>query len=455
VERVYGFIKAQRLVDKGKRVLVGVSGGPDSVALLLILRELERRLGCGIAVGHLNHMLRGREAFEDEEFVRKFCEERGIEFYCQRRDIGEIARRVGGSIEEVARKVRYDFLADCAREAGARFVAVGHTKDDLVETVLMSLIRGTGLEGLAGIPKKRPLGEGVILVRPILCLWREEVVKYLEKKGVPYRVDRTNLEPCVRRNKIRLELIPYLETFNPRVKEALARLAEIVEEENNFMDEMARQVLENSGFSGEGIWAIKREDVKGLHRGLVRRILKCAFEDFGVEVGFESVAKFMDLLYKGRGSFTLPRDVQASCQYGWLILAREVGDFEYNLTVPGEVFIKEVGVKIRAEFAPLEEADFSEETVAYLDSDTLQMPLRVRNWRRGDKFHPYGMKGSKKLHDFFIDEKIPHPFRKRIPLLLSGDEIAWVAGFRVGDRFAVRESTKKLVRVSLEVGFPL
>ncbi|HHT9121049.1 MAG TPA: tRNA lysidine(34) synthetase TilS, partial [Candidatus Hypogeohydataceae bacterium YC41] len=456
--RVKAFISREGVLGQGDGAVIAVSGGPDSVALLRLLYDLNESKGWGwkLHVAHLNHMLRGEESEEDERFVRELASSLGLSFTCKKVDVKQEAARERCAIEEAARRVRYSFFEELARELGIKVVAVGHTADDNVETVLHRIIRGTGLAGLAGIPLVREIshGSGIRLIRPLLTTWRQEILDYLQEKGLSYRIDSSNLQMSHLRNRIRLELLPLLGKYNPRVKEALVRLSEDVGREYAVLEEEARRIL-SEGLSQEGMnYILDISPLKGQPSFLQHLVFREVLSQIGLplkKVDSKHYEGLSSLVEGWSGPVSLPLGWEAEgkeCKIiftGWPVRRRFYpkhnnpetvliapgttklsNDFEIKaevINVPGDAPVGDPWQKFLENF---KHTKTPEEEV--FDFDKLELPLTVRTRRPGDRFWPLGADGEKKLKDFFIDEKIPRPRRDDWLLVCDGKHPIWVVG---------------------------
>jgi tRNA(Ile)-lysidine synthase len=456
-ELVLRTIKRYGMLSKGDRVVVGISGGPDSTALLLILCELAEDFDLFIHAAHLNHMIRGEEADRDEDFVRDLCGRMGIGITCKRVDVLQLKRSLGISEEDAGRRARYEFLSSVAEDIGANRIALGHTADDQAETVLMRILRGCGIEGLKGIPPVRGM-----IIRPLIEVSASEIRGYLEGKGVTPRIDSTNLIPKYLRNRIRNELFPILLSYNPRIKSSLARLAELAMEEDEYMRSLAIQILDGISSKGNGI-AIDRSALEGIAIPLRRRVIREAIRRVKGDlrrVDYQHIQLLLDppsLPF----SLDLPDGIKAELSEKDLKI-RRVREAEpppppVDLFPPGFFELPEWGCAIRMDI--VDRGEISEEemrsggkTKAFMDLDKLSLPLLLRAREKGDRIRPFGMKGTKKVKEIMIEEKIPRDKRDRWPIICSGGKVAWVVGKRSSEDFKVTDETRRVLVV--EVFYP-
>jgi tRNA(Ile)-lysidine synthase len=457
-------IEYHHMVERGDRVLVAVSGGPDSVALLDVLVTLRSDRDLNLHVAHLNHLLRP-DAAADAEFVRALAAERGLPVAIESADVRALAAREKRSIEEAARNVRREFLLRTAKTVQADRVALGHHADDRVETVLMRILRGTGVDGLAGIRPVTPP-----FIRPLFDATRAQIEAYISDRGLPYREDPSNRDPAFLRNRIRHEIVPLLEHVQPGFRAAVLRLAELAWKDRSYLLMQSALLLREQvlvehspGRVALRLAALSRIDSPALRWRVVRDALRF-FPAGSTDIEQTHIEAIMRLAAEGKSGdlIHLPRGIIAERGYGVLIL--RVGEAaadepvgEFVLEVPGETAVMSLNVTIVAELLsraaalpPVEEPP----NVAQLDYSATPEPLLVRTWRRGDRFTPLGMTGSMKVHDFFVNQKIPRDERRRVPIVTAGEEIAWVVGMRIDDRFKVTDATETVLRLEARAGGP-
>ncbi|NLO90168.1 MAG: tRNA lysidine(34) synthetase TilS [Clostridia bacterium] len=460
IEKVKKTIDKFGLLKKGERILLAVSGGADSVALAHVMHRLKEEYEITLHIAHLNHMLRGEEAERDARFASTFAQKLGIHCTVGRADAAQLAEKEKLSLEEAARKVRYEFLANTAEKVGAAKIAVGHNADDRAETLLLHLLRGTGPEGLEGI---RPKYKNVI--RPLLEVTREEIERYCSEHRLSFVWDSTNEEVIYTRNKIRHDLLPVLKGYNPNIVKALNRTAEILLFENEYMDLETRKVFKEVVISekdgGKLILPIKK--FTPLHKALQRRIIRhCWTWVTGIEEGLEykHVERVRNFIYKGSTGkkLVLPCSAAAYKTYEAVTFIKE--DFEKKkegiryqreIKVPGTTLIPETGALLKAEILNVGEVGrqylFSPPETAYMDLNKLELPLFVRSRTDGDGYNPLGLKGRKKIKDILIDAKVPREEREKIPVVLDQKGIVWFAGFRIDERVKITENTQKILHI--------
>ncbi len=446
-----------------RRIVAAVSGGPDSMALLLLLDRLRGTLGFALHVGHADHGLRGEEAREDARFVESAARDIGLPVTLGRLDVNALrdARRM--SVEEAAREARYAFLVETAAGVGAPAIALGHTADDQAETVLMHLLRGSGTYGLAGMPAVSHLpadryGERVALVRPLLDFTKAETRAYCELRGVTPREDSTNSSLEITRNRVRLELMPQLERFNPRFRDALLRLSASSAHDLDFLEQAAGEARQRIDATGEhGGVAVSRAGFQALHPAVRRHLLRLMYRELAgatKELTHRHVEDMVRLSSGRTGAWiALPGGLRFEVGYDAFRLA-PAGDLpstaplagENALSIPGETCVG--AWCVRAELLHHTRGDAEGGShIAVLDADRAGRRLCVRSRRPGDRITPLGMSGSRKVQDVMVDDKTPAAERDGVPLVVSENGVVWVVGHRIAHWARVREDTERVLRL--------
>ncbi len=454
IDKLKDTVNHFNLLKKGDRVLVAVSGGPDSVALLFGLFALKTGLNLKLFVAHLNHKLRGTESDEDERFVRNLASQLKLEFFSKKVDVKKEAKKQKLSIEECARKVRYQYLEKIAQKIKADKIATGHQADDQAETFLMRLLRGAGGAGLSGIPPKR--GK---IIRPLIRTTRKEIESYLKANKITVRLDSTNYLPDFYRNRIRLKLLPKIKKeFNPKIVEVLNRTADIISGQQEFVEKTSERTLPGSGIFRQDKIIIDLKKLSGydicLQREMIRICIRKLKGDLN-RLSFDSVDRSLNLIRQKKSGKKIKLVGKIWLEVGEkeivCFIEKKKKEFDYLLTIPGEVNLRGGKVRIKSEIIQRQLRNLipPNRIVAYLDMDKMQKPFRLRNRKKGDRFTPLGMRGAKTLADFFIDAKVPHHLREEVLILTSKGRIVWVVGYRISEEFKVTEKTRKVLRVEV------
>jgi tRNA(Ile)-lysidine synthase len=444
------------MINSGDTIIGAVSGGPDSVCLLKILFQLQRWLNISLIVAHLDHGLRPQEDEKETEFVANLAKRLNLTLAYDKAN--NVTKAHGISIEEKAREIRYQFLEKVLDEHHAQKAALGHNMNDQAETVLMHLLRGAGPTGLSGIP---PIREGRF-IRPLINITRDEIHTYLKQKGIPFMMDSSNLEKRYLRNKIRLELIPLLLNYQPRLIEHLGELAFLCRQEDQFIEEEANKGLQMATLdSSDHSLDISLTTFKNLPAPLQYRTIRQAIKRVKgnlrrIDIGH--IKAIIDLANNMRPQIkmNLPENLIVKKIYERLRFSlgteTETGDFSHYMKNTGRFQIHEINQTILLE--EISKKDFLGSSPslreAFLDLDRLQWPLRVRNFRAGDRLIPLGLNSFKKVKDIFIDNKIPSEERKKIAILENCNDIVWLCGIRIDNRYRIKEKTKRILRCKIE-----
>ena len=463
MDRVRQFLHEECLVPGGAHLVVGISGGPDSVALAHMLRRMDLPL----TAAHVNHGMRGADSDADEVFVKELCREWDLPLFTHR-------LAVVPASEDEARVSRLGFLRDVRDEAGAEVVVLGHHRDDQAETVLMNVVRGAGLAGLRGILPRRG-----VLVHPLLSTSREEILDYCRACGLAYRTDRSNETLQYRRNRVRRELIPYIKKhFNPSVDQALAQTAEIVRREEQFAARATgrafRSLARPEGFFSDRCPTIeyRLRAFVALPRALQRRLIRLSHQLIAAsrdELSYRAVEDLLELIHGASAGkrLELPGAVVLHKGYGRFIMGGEEAVLNRwealvpaVLPVPGRLILRG-GPIIGCRAMTSLQADAFKHNLkggrmpslvshAFIDYNKVDLPLTVRSWRSGDRMRPLGLGGQKKLQDLFVDEKIPRLTRDHIPLIVSNDKVVWVAGQRIDNDYRVDGETQRILHMWID-----
>ncbi|MDP2915811.1 MAG: tRNA lysidine(34) synthetase TilS [Candidatus Aminicenantes bacterium] len=439
-------VARHKMIVPGDTVLVAFSGGADSTALLHLLLELRREVAFGLALAHFNHRLRAA-ADADERFVRDVARSLRLRIIAGRRDVKAFARRRGLNVEEAARILRYEFLGRAAARTGATKIATGHTLNDQAETFLMRLLRGSGPRGLAGI---YPVHEGKI-VRPLIEISRKEVEAFCRRKRLTFRTDETNLDKRYLRNKIRRQLVPYLERhYEPGLMVKFGRLASIFQEDESVLEDMIRAKTDRLIVRCDRGLTLDARRLARLPRGLARRAVRAFIEETAGDlrrISFQDVEAVLEL---GEGKeLTLPKKLHLQREAGLIQVRAEsppparyaiFWDGRGALPVPGAALTFSGQFKKRA----AARLPFDDRTRCFCDAKKLRFPLLVRARKEGDLYRPLGAPGKKKLKEILRAKKIPLRDRNFLPIFCSGGKIVWVPGLPVAEDFKVTPETKTI-----------
>ncbi len=447
--QVFRYIQEHRLTEPGTRILVAVSGGADSVALLNVLARLSGRLEVSLVAAHLDHALR-RESSDDARFVESLCAGLGLPLVSRRIAAGAAMTAGRGGVEQVARSIRRRFLLEVAAREGCSRIALGHHRDDQAETVLHRLLRGSGPGGLAAMRPRRGA-----FIRPFLDLSRRQIRDYLATNGLAWAEDESNRDLRLTRNRIRHRLLPLCREFNPRIETGLARLAKRLALEEDFWAARVAEFLDRWPLAGEES-RIPCRALAELHPALRDRVLRASLERVRGDLrGVEDkhVALLAGLL-QGRGEgqkeLHLPR-AWAALRYDDLVLRPAAPEkpaaFELKVGAPGTCPLPD-GRLLRFTVELATQGETS--TVKEFSLAQVDFPLTVRSWRPGDRMRPEGLGGQRKVKDIFIDAKVPREARREIPLLVKDEDVLWLVGLRRGAGGRPRAGEGEILRVSLE-----
>jgi tRNA(Ile)-lysidine synthase len=455
IKKVLKTIAKYKLLDKKDRVVVALSGGPDSTALLIALAQTTRILDINIIVAHYNHGLRGSQSDEDEKNSQELATKLGLIFVSEKMD--QKLRQKGQSPEDFYRQQRYQFLNKVVQDYNARKIALGHNVQDQAETVLLNLLRGSGLEGLKGI---LPMRDGKF-IRPLIEVSRDEIIAFLSEAGISYCQDSSNESNIYLRNKIRFDLIPYIkEKFNPKIVENLAQMAEIIRQDDDFISNSVQEVLESGCIQNQtNRISLNIAYVKGLSPAIRSRLFKEILESLNPEkngISFSNIEVLEKLAQSTESGkrISLPFGIEAKREYDNLILTRDnTGlkqvDYEYPVEIPSIIHVKEINRTISIEKSSRDNMDLHNKNKVYLDYDKIQQPVVLRNRRDGDKFQPLGMTGLQKIKSLFIDRKIPRDKRNEIMLLVDQDSVIWIENMHMSNRVKISHQTINIL--ALEV----
>ncbi len=455
IGKVKKTIQKYNLLCPDDKVVVALSGGPDSVALLDSLVKIAPKMNLSLLVAHYNHKLRGNESEKDEAFCQKLSESYGLPFLCGRMDSAK--KQKGESPEDFYRRQRYTFLNKVANKNHAQKIALGHNLQDQAHTVLLRLVRGSSLEGLKGI---EPIREKKY-VRPLIEVSRKEIIEYLSKNKISYRKDSSNKDEKYLRNKIRARLIPLLKKeFNPKIEEDLAQTAKILRGDDDFLKTHVAQSLQSEYIiKNETSVSMNIDYLLGLHAAVRSRLFKTVLDDMVTSKQavtskhINNVESILQNNVSGK-SVSLPGNLIARREYNSLILerkkpVRKKREYSYALKVNGSFYIRERNVNVLLKKASPGNINCKADDKIYMDLDKLSPPLILRNRRNGDWIEPMGMKGRKKIKDYLIDEKIPRAQRDEIMLIADADSVVWIEKKRLSERVKITSKTRNILEVRI------
>lgn len=415
--------RRDNLVEENDKIVVGFSGGPDSVFLVEMLMELKKSINFDVVLVHINHLLRGENSDGDEKFSIEYGKKKGLQVFSRKINITVLGKELGLTLEEAGRKARYDLFREILKKTGSTKIALAHNKDDQLETFMFRLTRGTGLEGLEGIIAKRD-----IYIRPISEIYKEDILKYLNDNDISYRLDETNFENEFTRNSIRLDLIPFIEKrYNPKFKDKLYSLIEEIREVNKVLEIKFEKYMINNKLS------IKK--LKQLDKYLLSKVLIQYLYSYEIEVSRNKIQLIEDVLDKGGSKdISLNREFILKKDYDFLTIERNTKKEsccikEVELEIPGHIIFGEYVI----------EASFTDKI--FYDSQNFYTnlkkgdKLKIRSRQDGDRIIPIGMISEKKVKDILINEKVPKEKRDTIPLIVYNEEIVWIAGIKGNEKY--------------------
>ncbi len=470
IKHVSDTISKFGMIKKGESILIAVSGGPDSIFLTKILLILNATLELELSCFHLDHCTRNGESRRDAEFVEGFCRENSLKLHLKRIDCEKWCKKNSLTFQEGARLLRISQLRQIAGEQKIHKIATGHTADDNIETFFLNLFRGAGLSGLRGIS---PVEENII--RPLIETRRKDIMDYLHRNRIDYRIDRTNLENRYERNRIRNLLVPFIkQNFSESFDERLLKTIDIIRNEDIFMTDYATGILKeiakfNMEKSGQGLWSIEIP-VKKLDKypdSLKKRIFIEAIKKIKGNAEDIKRINLEDLLvhcYSGgeKKEITLAGDLIFKKESDSLLFelvdnspVEGSGQWNYRIEIGKEQVFKQQDIKILSRLMEGGPEKIKKQKVleseAYMDFDKISPPVFVRNWQKntGEKFHPLGTAGSKKIHDFFIDKKIPYSKRRSFPVFTDTEKIIWIGKLRLDERVKLETGTRKILYIKI------
>ena len=476
LKKVLYSIDYHHMINKKDYVLICVSGGPDSVALLHCLVELKEILDINLGIAHLNHKLRGDESDLEEEFVLNLSSKYDIKCYNKQINVKDSLKKKKMSLEEKARYLRYNFFKETADKYKYQKIATAHHADDNAEQVLISIIRGSGPLGLSGIP---PIRDG-IFIRPLIKLNRSDIINYLNLEKLTYVIDKSNFDNNFLRNKIRNNLLPLLKKeYNSKINYSLNKVSAIISEENQWIDSLLIDFIKQAVINKNDYMIILDISyINKLHNAPLKRIIRTAVKEIKKDlrrISFDHIDQIIKIIFDKTGNkfLNLPDSISVYKDGNNLIIfdnnkkddilynkkycisIRECGDYSFDefnikfrLSIITDLFTDKFQINNYNKKSKMTniDANVSLHDVAFFDMNKVSFPLFVRNFLPGDKFSPFGTGGTQKLKKFFIDKKIPKFLRKRIPLIISNNKIIWIVGLRIDNSVKITSQTNKILK---------
>ena len=447
----------KNLIASGDNILLALSGGPDSVFLFHNLRKLRETSSFNLYASHINHMYRGEDAMHDEEFVRRLCDKYGIRLFVKQKNAAEYAKELKVTEEEAGRVLRYGFFKENLSQVGGGKVALAHNLNDQAETVLQRIIRGTGIDGLGAMSFQKDN-----LIRPMLNVARGEIMDYLHENNYEYCTDITNTQDIYGRNRIRLNLIPYLEqNFNPNIQSTLYRMSETMERDKKIIKKYVEikfnEVLKSRS---DRRVVLELNLLKTFDIGEIGRIIRHGIEELKgntVNIEMKHIDSAISLISSGKTGkkLNLTEGFTIEISYDNFIINKiveKVLDFEYNIVLNKTNYISEINKTLFvtvADIKDISEVNIEDKDIISIDYDLIVGNLVVRNRRTGDSMIPCGMRGSKKLKDIFIDLKVAKEERESKLIIADDENIIWLEGYRINDKYKISAASKKILRISM------
>ncbi|MCX7723715.1 MAG: tRNA lysidine(34) synthetase TilS [Thermodesulfovibrio sp.] len=453
LKKVKNTIEKYNMLSFGDHVLVGLSGGPDSVCLLHILNMLKPSYKLKISAAYIDHGLRPDDIPKEIEFCKKLCESLDVSFYTRSVEVKDLAQKEKISIQEAARILRYAALEQISLNINAHKIAVAHNLDDQAETVIMRLLRGAGPAGLSGIHPVRKK-----IIRPFIEIERKEIEKFLSEKNISYLTDPSNESLKYLRNKIRKTLMPIIKTISPEATKIISKTADILREENDYINvTVTKTLMRLMSRKTDNTVELFCNPMEPLNIVILRRALRFAVDSVRDLRGltFDHIEDIIKLIKNGKTGdrLYLPKGIRVIKGYSTLIITAEPPKrlSTYEITKPQDIYLKESSTFLSLKEVKREEIqDFGNgKTLIYVDMDKIKFPLIIRARKPGDYFYPFGFGKRKKLQDFFVDEKVPRDERDIIPIIESDGNIVCIVGYRLDDRFKIDDNTKRCLEIKV------
>lgn len=443
IRKIHQFIKKKGLLRPGQKLVVAVSGGIDSVVMLDALVQLSEMWKYELSAAHVNFQLRGNESDKDEKFVQRLAERYDLPFHNKRSKTKKIAKEMNQSLQETARDIRYSFFDTLKKSLNADLIVTAHNANDNAETMILNLLRGSGIDGLAGIPVQRDS-----IIRPLLCVTRKEISQYAKKRNLKFREDSSNSKDDYTRNFLRNNVIPKLEKrINPSLNETLFNEADLFRSMVNFANKETVKIYNN-------IVTLTRIDIDKLsdvdpfiRQSIVRRLLK----ELNIEPSFALISSILELEGEQKGStIEINKKWIAERQSTDIEIRKKSNkrDFLFKMEKEGTLTTEDFILAVKKSALP-DNKRKNDSSNEYVDASKVKFPLTIRSWQKGDVFIPLGMNGKKKVSDFFGEQKLESVEKKMTPIVESNGTIVWIAGKRLDERYKLTDTTTEAYQLSL------
>lgn len=445
-EKIILFIKEHELINRGDKILVALSGGPDSVLLLYFLLKFRKKYGISIGAMHVNHMIRGKSADEDEKFCRLLCEKFQIDYHSVKYNVPKYAELKKISIEEAAREIRYRELTKAKKKFKYNKIATAHTCSDNAETILLNVIKGAGLKGISGIPIKRDF-----IIRPILPLTKNEIVDYLSKAKLDFVTDTSNFDDVYERNFIRNNLMPLIKKLNPKVEQTLFKSSLLWRQQALILESIVKIISDFAAIKRKNSLELDIEILNKLDEKIRTDVVKfCIERNFSTKLTFNECKKIISLLSSLPGKkIELSKKLVVTRERSKIEILPQKVESKLNpveIKIGGTVQIE--GQEISINFVDKSSVKFQHnKNVEFISADKISSPFILRIWRYGDRFYPIGLNGSKKVSDFLSDLKLSSLEKQNQLVLTNNKKIVWVVGCRLDERFKVLPHSRKILKL--------
>ena len=449
-QKVVKFILNKKLIDAGDNILLALSGGSDSVFLLEFLYKYKRRFNIDIAAFHLNHMLRGKEANIDEQFCKKITAQKKVPFFSTSKNVKLFAKRNRISLEEAGRELRYSELLKIAKTNNYTKIATAHILDDNAETVLLNLIKGTGIKGLSGIPERREK-----IIRPILAISKKEILYYLQYKKINYRTDSSNVENNYQRNYLRNEIIPLIiDKLNPQFNSAVFRTSQIIRGYTSLINEQINNTVKKAVIFKQKKIIINLKQLKETDVRLYGDVLRSSVKKYlNEDLESKNISELLKLIKAQTGrEIRFSNRIAAVKDRNLIIIylkkreMKNVKQVEINIGEEKQFEGKSISISL---FKRHKLNFYIVNNKEYISKDNIKSSFILRRWKQGDRFYPLGMKNSKKLSDFLTEQKVRASEKKEQLVLTNAGKIVWVVGIRIDERYKISAKTKKVLELCL------